>query len=365
MWHPIPFMHRDEAVDRLKQKDSPFEIIRKPPDKILRMMRIVYDNDHQPRDQKDVVPPRWAPDKDAQGSWESAGPTGYRHKGNEGEQLGFLRYSHRLRHGIEPELITDCMGYNNKVYHHSRWDDKRLEHPALPRNWVGDLILEFDVTLESTDGELVLELSKGVDRFRAAWQLSSGNCTLSRLADGKEFKLETQATKLKKKGTFRLRFANVDERLTVWVDGDLPFGDGVTYKTPAERGPTANDLQPASIGIKGGSAAFSKLRLFRDTYYTVSPSAADSRAIQDILHQSAGPAEEELHHLLSDPTGWGTAFGNLPGTTLYVQPDHYLCLGDNSPESSDGRNWGLVPKRLLLGRALLVYWPFSRAGTIK
>ena len=45
--------------------------------------------------------------------------------------------------------------------------------------------------------------------------------------------------------------------------------------------------------------------------------------------------------------------------TLYVQPDHYLCLGDNSPESSDGRTWGLVSRRLLLGRAMLVYYPFS------
>jgi len=51
--------------------------------------------------------------------------------------------------------------------------------------------------------------------------------------------------------------------------------------------------------------------------------------------------------------------------TLYVQPNHYLCLGDNSPESSDSRVWGLVPNRLLLGRALLVYYPFGRAGRIR
>ena len=34
-------------------------------------------------------------------------------------------------------------------------------------------------------------------------------------------------------------------------------------------------------------------------------------------------------------------------------------------ESSDGREWGLVPERLMLGRALVVYFPFNRAGTIK
>ena len=54
-----------------------------------------------------------------------------------------------------------------------------------------------------------------------------------------------------------------------------------------------------------------------------------------------------------------------PVATWYVQPSHYLCLGDNSPESSDGRSWGLVPRRLLLGRALLVYYPFSRVERIR
>ena len=44
---------------------------------------------------------------------------------------------------------------------------------------------------------------------------------------------------------------------------------------------------------------------------------------------------------------------------MYVQPGHYLCLGDNSPASSDSREWGLVPQRLMLGRALIVYYPFK------
>jgi hypothetical protein len=34
-------------------------------------------------------------------------------------------------------------------------------------------------------------------------------------------------------------------------------------------------------------------------------------------------------------------------------------MGDNSTQSSDGRDWGLVPDRLMLGRALVVYYPFK------
>ena len=54
--------------------------------------------------------------------------------------------------------------------------------------------------------------------------------------------------------------ANVDQRLTLWVDDTLPFGDGVIYDGPAERGPTKeSDLAPASIGARGAFASRSGL----------------------------------------------------------------------------------------------------------
>ena len=65
-----------------------------------------------------------------------------------------------------------------------------------------------------------------------------------------------------------------------------------------------------------------------------------------------------------DPEAW-EPLRRLPFKTMYVQPGHYLCMGDNSPESSDGRTWGTVPRRLMLGRAVLVHYPFGRAGRIR
>jgi signal peptidase I len=42
-------------------------------------------------------------------------------------------------------------------------------------------------------------------------------------------------------------------------------------------------------------------------------------------------------------------------------PDHsYFALGDNSYNSYDSRYWGAVPEENLVGRGLLVYWPFNR-----
>lgn len=43
-----------------------------------------------------------------------------------------------------------------------------------------------------------------------------------------------------------------------------------------------------------------------------------------------------------------------------VPPKHFFAMGDNSYNSYDSRWWGPVPEENLVGRGLLVYWPFSR-----
>ncbi len=39
----------------------------------------------------------------------------------------------------------------------------------------------------------------------------------------------------------------------------------------------------------------------------------------------------------------------------------YLMLGDNRPNSEDSRVWGPLPKENIIGKAVLIYWPFTRA----
>lgn len=46
------------------------------------------------------------------------------------------------------------------------------------------------------------------------------------------------------------------------------------------------------------------------------------------------------------------------GQGAHVVPKgHYFVLGDNSENSDDSRFWGYVPRKNILGRAFLVYWP--------
>lgn len=54
-----------------------------------------------------------------------------------------------------------------------------------------------------------------------------------------------------------------------------------------------------------------------------------------------------------------------PGFSNYgpitVPEDNYFVLGDNRNNSEDSRFWGFVPQENVVGQALMIFWPISRA----
>ena len=340
---------REEGQRLLDPTRPAFVMVRKEAPHLLADRRVVWDNDKQAKELSGLVGPRW--EVVGNGRWnadDKAQPRAFAHAG---DGLDWLRYQHLVwkqdpgnkrlapwRWPLDREKpvagpVDNMLGYNAG----SDWnpdagrEQSRDEGPDATR-WVGDLILECEVEL-TAGSEVVLELSRGPNRFQA--KFGNGQVALSRIGvQGPEFGNPTRPCKVTG-GTYKLRFANVDARLSVWVDDKrIDFGAEGEYSPvePASYDPEdkdkegwtrANDIDaPASIGARGPVAAVRGIKLYRDVYYT----GAD---------------------------------------TYYVQPGHYLCLGDNSAQSSDSRKWGVVPERLMLGKAVFVFFPIDRVGFIK
>ena len=61
---------------------------------------------------------------------------------------------------------------------------------------------------------------------------------------------------------------------------------------------------------------------------------------------------------------YDTAYGK-EGVVIEVPEDNYFVLGDNSASSRDSRYWGFVPKKNLVGKAFVIYWPLTRMRRLK
>ena len=46
-------------------------------------------------------------------------------------------------------------------------------------------------------------------------------------------------------------------------------------------------------------------------------------------------------------------------TVLEIRPGHYLPMGDNQLNSSDGRVFGDFDQKNLIGKCWFIYWPFT------
>ncbi|HWB01243.1 MAG TPA: S26 family signal peptidase [Pirellulales bacterium] len=342
-----------------------FKIETKPPEKVLAMLQMVYDNDHcLPNYIAKGLPARWTsataagssawqPSEDYR-TFELKAPTQdqallrYEHRTPDANDWAALKYNpdspntrQRLSE-IPADPVVDFCAY----------DTGFRDEPYLGAYAVGDLALECELEIlrsEQADprgGEAVLELIEGGRAFRCRIDLSTGDATL--LADDLPSFKPTAKTAVRGTGRHRLRFSNVDDQLLVWVDDALVAFDAPTrYELPWQ-GPSERDGTPASIAVRGVAARLSHLRVLRDVYYLT---------------------EQESRGIASQDNNPVALNGSREPMEFTLAADQFLVFGDNSPKSKDSRLWTrsdefgkpeyYVSRELLIGKAMFVYWPHA------
>ena len=84
--------------------------------------------------------------------------------------------------------------------------------------------------------------------------------------------LATAQTDLSGAGSYEITYANVDDRICLWVDGDLiEFGQDAEFShsesTSLSHRPQWSDLSPVGVLVTGANAVVDDLVLRRDIYY--------------------------------------------------------------------------------------------------
>jgi signal peptidase I len=89
----------------------------------------------------------------------------------------------------------------------------------------------------------------------------------------------------------------------------------------------------------------------------------DKVMIKDEQVYLNGKLLDESAFLKPEVKTYGGSFAH-EGEEILVPNDNLFVLGDNRSYSSDSREWGFVPKKNIIGTAIIVYWPINRAGII-
>lgn len=71
------------------------------------------------------------------------------------------------------------------------------------------------------------------------------------------------------------------------------------------------------------------------------------------VYYRPGPADEDPDYDL---------FQAFQTNEVQVPADSYFVMGDNRNNSEDSRYWGFVPRELVIGRAMFVYWSYDESA---
>ncbi len=404
-------------------------ITRKPPRKLRHVLQTVDDTNYIGSKLKDVGwPSRWQ-SFDGIGDWTTQEVDGNPsfHSADSADSAGesWLRYRHfqpkkmewqtiennslpgsyqdgKLPHG---RLIGDQYAYNDQLV--NRFDPNRrddFDGNGIPRlknrglHWVGDIGLECWVDVKSSQGKLLFDLVEGGAHFTCEIDVATGKALLrcdDSVVDTKvTFRDETDAeidqptaqTPLKGPGEYHVEYVNADDCIHLWINNKLIEFDAATFTRTGIAIPTyqknnPGDAEPAGVATNGLEATISRLKIVRDIYYT-SVKVRSTPYVNPPLENETTGDPDEIQHLQENPELWNTdvgieffqkkkgSFEPMFKLERGASPEQaqFLPMGDNSPRSLDGRVWdgeNYVERDMLIGRAMLIYWPHTKNTPVK
>ena len=121
------------------------------------------------------------------------------------------------------------------------------------------------------------------------------------------------------------------------------------------------------IGSAGAAVRLSHLKVLRDVYYTYIDMRSESDHPSYDRHSVPEAWPDGSQWICFPPENYQRlmkAGADVRSMDQYFFSgnDQFFALGDNSPLSQDGRLWWnihFVDRRLLIGKAIYIFWPHS------
>ena len=361
-------------------RESPWEIRRKSERAQEAVWQVVFDNDYRPDPEllgeASVISPRWeAPE----GGWELSGL--------DGRRFAFLGEGDaEIRFQADRATFLPRYGYNRPPVRGER--PRRYDERT---DVVGDLKLSFVLIPHSRDSQIALSIDSLEHRFVGELHADGTALLLHDPPDDIEGNwVEWGRTKIDPIRVGRsclVALSHVDFRVSLWVAGEVVLSSSDEQYRPdreairdrvgaaVAHNPVPIPTPQVKILARGGQCELTHVKLHRDVYYTSPPLSRIPRGDMAPLGEYA----RKLQTSDSEPSrGWGTS-DNPITLRRFDDPelDEFFMLGDNSPQSLDGRAWtsaaptlrltspdggplyrlGTVPRYNLIGKAFFVYWP--------
>ena len=325
-------------------------IARKPPATLRAMLQCVHDSRFVAAELRSAGWPLAWTDWSAPGSDGAAWQSDDDGRSYAVTASGTARATLRYRHVLPTAEDWAALERGEAVRPRPRLIDDFQPYNAIATrpHWVGDLAVECLLESRGSGGTVEFDLVEAGRGQRCTIDLGDGTARLA-LPDATDDASPRARTPVRGRGRWSIVFANVDDELSLFVDGcPVPFDRPTLWSRsidaaeaslpddrPAEPGETApRDLAPAGITAVGADVRVTDLRLLRDVYYI------------GALDVGARPGELIERERLEFP----------------LESGQFFVLGDNSAASKDSRMWLTghhVDRELLIGRALVIFWPHA------